>query len=124
MPSLSTYLNEWNKCCYLDQNDEFNTEIEILVQKFVKKKDKLKFIETIKTMGRLEQSTGIMMQDFKQSEMNFIIDIIKKYSGMFISYKGEESGSEFHKYEDNIIVACFPTPLLAFDCLTEYLTNE
>tara|TARA_Y100000992_G_scaffold297935_1_gene262285 strand:+ start:2636 stop:3007 length:372 start_codon:yes stop_codon:yes gene_type:complete len=123
MDSLSNHLNEWNKF-YFDQNDKFDDKIEKMVMYFVQKKDRKTLFNILQKMDCLEKHTGVCMMDFKQSEMNTIIDIIKKYEGIFISHLGEETGSELHKYEDNIILSSFNSPLLAFDCYTDYITNE
>ena len=120
MSDLYIYLNDWYNF-YNDKNENFDPKVEILVQCSLEKTDKKAFELMINKMDLRNTMVGTCINDFKKSELAEIISLIEKYNGIFKFELGDETGSELHKYEDNIIWSCFPTPILAFDCMREYI---
>lgn len=120
MLNLSQYLDNWYDF-YYEKNNNFEPKIEILVQTYVMNKNKNDFEILIKKNNLQNKYVGICICDFKKSDLDIIENIINKYNGIFKLNFGEELGSEIHKYEDNVILACFHTPIQGYNCLIDVL---
>ena len=120
MLNISQYLDNWYDF-YYEKNNNFDPKIEILVQDYALNKKKYDLEILIKKNNLQNKYVGICICDFKKSELDIIENIINKYNGIFKINLGEELGSEIHKYEDNVILACFPTPILGYNCLFDVI---
>ena len=120
MQNLNQYLDNWHDF-YYEKNNNFDPKIEILVQDYVMNKNKNDFEKLIKKNNLQNNSVGICICDFKKSDLGIIENTINKYNGIFKLNLGDEEGSELHKYEDNVILACFDTPIQGYNCLIDVL---
>lgn len=106
-----------------DEDEKLLFSTMFLLNNFEHPRDK--FETLVKNKNIDNKFTGLLLCDFHHSECDKIIDIIKKYGGIYevelVPIKDVKSGYDL---ENNTICIAFETPLIGYDFYREIVKSN